>query len=29
MEQGLILCSADSYFARFPALRWENPLSTA
>jgi toxin-antitoxin system PIN domain toxin len=26
MEHGLILCSADSDFARFPGLRWENPL---
>ena len=23
---GLILCSADSDFARFPGLEWENPL---
>jgi predicted nucleic acid-binding protein len=26
MENGLTLCSADSDFARFPGLRWENPL---
>jgi uncharacterized protein len=24
---GLILCSADAGFARFPGLRWMNPLS--
>jgi predicted nucleic acid-binding protein len=28
MEHGLALCSADSDFARFPALRWLNPLAT-
>lgn len=28
MEHGLTLCSADSDFARFPALRWLNPLAT-
>ena len=27
MEHGLMLCSADSDFARFPALRWLNPLA--
>lgn len=27
MEHGLILCSSDADFARFPNLRWENPLS--
>jgi uncharacterized protein len=27
MEHGLMLCSADSDFARFPTLRWLNPLS--
>lgn len=27
MEHGLILCSADQDFARFPGLRWENPLA--
>ncbi len=26
LEHGLILCSADSGFARFSGLRWENPL---
>ena len=25
-EHGLILCSSDGDFARFPGLRWENPL---
>jgi uncharacterized protein len=28
MEHGLMLCSADSDFARFPSLRWLNPLAT-
>ena len=27
LEHGLTLCSADSDFARFPSLRWQNPLS--
>lgn len=27
MGHGLLLCSADSDFARFPTLRWENPLA--
>ena len=27
IEHGLLLCSADGDFARFPDLRWENPLS--
>jgi uncharacterized protein len=27
LEHGLILCSTDGDFARFPYLRWENPLS--
>lgn len=27
IEHGLILCSADSDFARFKRLRWENPLA--
>ena len=27
MEHSLMLCSADSDFARFPTLRWLNPLS--
>jgi uncharacterized protein len=26
LEHGLILCSTDGDFARFPRLRWENPL---
>jgi toxin-antitoxin system PIN domain toxin len=28
LEHGLMLCSADSDFARFPTLRWMNPLAT-
>jgi uncharacterized protein len=27
IEHGLLLCSADSDFARFPGLRWTNPLT--
>jgi predicted nucleic acid-binding protein len=27
MEHGLMLCSADSDFARFPNLPWLNPLA--
>jgi toxin-antitoxin system PIN domain toxin len=27
IEHGLILNSSDSDFARFPGLRWENPLA--
>ncbi len=27
MEHGLTLCSTDSDIARFPGLRWMNPLS--
>ena len=27
IEHGLILCSADGDFARFPGLRWENPIN--
>jgi toxin-antitoxin system PIN domain toxin len=27
MEHGLILCSADGDFARFPDLRWMNPIA--
>jgi hypothetical protein len=27
MEHGLLLCSTDGDFARFPKLRWQNPLS--
>jgi len=26
MEHGLEVCSADADFARFPGLRWRNPL---
>lgn len=27
IEHGLVLCSADTDFARFPELRWHNPLT--
>lgn len=27
IEHGLVVCSADSDFARFPEVRWENPLA--
>jgi toxin-antitoxin system PIN domain toxin len=27
MEHGLVLCSTDGDFGRFPRLRWTNPLS--
>lgn len=27
IEHGLTLCSTDSDFARFPRLRWQNPLN--
>jgi uncharacterized protein len=27
LEHGLTLCSTDGDFARFPGLRWENPLA--
>jgi predicted nucleic acid-binding protein len=27
IEHGLILCSTDGDFSRFPELRWENPLN--
>lgn len=27
MEHGLTLCTADGDFARFPGLKWENPLA--
>lgn len=27
LEHGLLLCSSDGDFARFPGLRWENPLA--
>ncbi|MBI3684330.1 MAG: type II toxin-antitoxin system VapC family toxin [Acidobacteria bacterium] len=26
VEHGLVLCSTDGDFARFPGLRWRNPL---
>ena len=29
IEHGLTLCSTDGHFARFPELRWENPLAKA
>ncbi len=29
IEHGLTLCSADSDFAKFPGLRWINPLMPA
>ena len=28
VSHGLVLCSTDGDFARFAALRWENPLAT-
>lgn len=27
IEHGLLLCSADGDFGRFPGVRWENPLA--
>jgi toxin-antitoxin system PIN domain toxin len=27
IEHGLILCSTDGDFARFPGLRWRNPIA--
>jgi toxin-antitoxin system PIN domain toxin len=27
LEHGLAVCSADTDFARFPEVRWENPLA--
>ena len=27
LEHGLTLCSADGDFAKFPGVRWENPLA--
>jgi uncharacterized protein len=27
IENGFVLCSSDRDFARFPELRWENPLA--
>jgi uncharacterized protein len=29
IEHGLTMCSADSDFAKFPGLRWFNPLTQA
>jgi uncharacterized protein len=29
IEHGLVLCSSDGDFGRFPGLRWENPLAGA
>ncbi|MGF1483561.1 MAG: PIN domain-containing protein [Opitutales bacterium] len=29
LEHGLILCSSDRDFARFPQLRWENTIQDA
>jgi toxin-antitoxin system PIN domain toxin len=29
IEHGLLLCSTDGDFARFPGLRWQNPLTAA
>jgi toxin-antitoxin system PIN domain toxin len=28
IEHGLACCSTDADFARFPGLKWENPLAT-
>jgi predicted nucleic acid-binding protein len=27
LEHGLMLCSTDGDFGRFPGLRWSNPLA--
>jgi predicted nucleic acid-binding protein len=27
IEHGLTMCSTDGDFAKFPGLRWENPLA--
>lgn len=27
MEYGLVLCSTDADFDRFPGLAWQNPLA--
>jgi predicted nucleic acid-binding protein len=27
LEHGLTLCSTDGDFAKFPRLRWDNPLA--
>jgi uncharacterized protein len=29
LEHGLTLCTSDRGFARYPGLRWENPLDAA
>lgn len=29
IEHGITLCSTDGDFARFPSLRWQNPLAAA
>lgn len=29
IEHGLTLCSTDGDFARFPGVKWENPLAAA
>jgi uncharacterized protein len=29
LEHGLIVCSADTDFARFREIRWQNPLQEA
>jgi len=29
IEHGLLLCSTDGDFARFPTLRWENPIAAS
>ncbi len=29
IEHGLVLCSSDGDFARFPGLKWENPIAGA
>jgi uncharacterized protein len=29
LQHGLVLCSTDRDFARYPGLRWENPLEPA
>jgi len=26
IEHGLVVCSADGDFARFPRVRWQNPV---
>jgi uncharacterized protein len=29
IEHGLMLCSSDGDFAKFPGLKWVNPLAEA